>query len=156
MVAYTRSVPAVRNAVGKSRFDIPLPPTYGPPVGEVAAPADNPVARGAYLAGPVGHCIECHTPMGPDGRRDWTTRTGAGGPPLSTPFGPVVPRNITPSRADGIGGWTDAQIVRAVTQGISADGRQLHPPMAFGYYARIQPADLADITAYLRSLPALP
>ena len=31
-----------------------------------------------------------------------------------------------------------------------------HPPMAFGYYARIRPEDLADITAYLRSLPALP
>ena len=78
MVAYVRSVPAVRNAVGKSRFDIPLPPTYGPPVGEVAAPADNPVARGAYLAGPVGHCIECHTPMGPDGRR-----TGPGPAPAA-------------------------------------------------------------------------
>ena len=50
MVAYLRTVPAVRNAVGKSRFGIPLPPAYGPPVGEVSAPADNPVARG-LLAG---------------------------------------------------------------------------------------------------------
>jgi mono/diheme cytochrome c family protein len=155
MVAWLRGVPAVRNAVGKSSFQIPLPPAYGPPVGQVAAPADNPVARGAYLAGPLGHCIECHTPMGPGGRRDWM-QTGAGGPPLSTPVGPVVPRNITPSRVDGIGDWTDAQIRWAVTQGISADGRPLHPPMAFGYYARMRPADLADLTAYLRSLPALP
>ena len=29
-------------------------------------PADQ-LAYGAYLAGPLGHCIECHTPMGPKG-----------------------------------------------------------------------------------------
>ncbi len=155
MVAYLRSLPAVRNVAGKSSFQIPLPPAYGPPVGEVAPPADEPVARGAYLAGPLGHCVECHTPMGADGRRDWS-RTGAGGPPITTPFGPVVPRNITPHREAGIGAWTEAQIRQAVTTGVSADGRKLSPPMGYGYYARMQPADLADLTAYLRSLPALP
>jgi mono/diheme cytochrome c family protein len=155
MIAYLRSLPPVRNAVERSRYEIPLPPGYGPPVGRVSGPpAGDPVARGAYLAGPLGHCIECHTPMGPDGRRDWS-RTGAGGPPMSGPLGTVVPRNITPSRSAGIGGWTDAQIIRAVTQGISADGHRLSPPMAFASYARIRQQDLRDLVAYLRSLPAL-
>ena len=152
LVAWLRSVPAVRNAVGRSSYAAPLPPSYGPPVGHVAPPADDPVARGAYLAGPLGHCTECHTPMLADGQRDWA-RTGAGGVPIPGPMGPVVPRNITPA---AIGGWTDAQVARAVTQGISADGRPLSPPMAFPYYARMRPADLADIIAYLRSLKPQP
>lgn len=156
MVVYLRSVPPVRNAVvGRSAYQMPLPPAYGPGVGQVPLPADTAVARGAYLAGPVGHCIECHTPMAPGGTRDWS-RTGAGGPPLMTPFGPVVPRNITPSRQDGIGGWSDDDIRRAVTEGIAADGRKLAPPMAYPYYARMRRADLDDLIAYLRSLPASP
>jgi mono/diheme cytochrome c family protein len=152
MVAYLRSVPPVRNATGRSSYQIPLPPSYGPPVAGVAAPKDDPVSRGAYLAGPLGHCIECHTPMGPGGRRDWS-RAGTGGPPMASPVGQVVPRNITPSRSEGIGGWTESQILRAITQGISADGHPLSPPMAYSYYARIQPDDLSDLVAYLRALP---
>ena len=154
MVAYLRTVRPVRNAVAASRYEIPLPPSYGPPVARVAAPADNPVARGAYLAGPLGHCTECHTPMGAQGQRDWS-RTGAGGPPIHGPWGAAVPSNITP-HADGLGGWTEAQVIRAVTQGISADGRRLSPPMGFGYYATMRPADLRDLAAYLRSLPPQP
>lgn len=152
LVAWVRSVPAVRNAVGRSTYAMPLPASYGPPVGQVPPPADNPVARGAYLAGPLGHCTECHTPMLADGQRDWA-RTGAGGVPIPGPMGPVVPRNITPS---AIGGWTDAQVARAITHGVSADGRPLSPPMAFPYYARMREGDLADIIAYLRSLKPQP
>lgn len=157
IVAYLRSVPAVRNPVPeRSRYAMPLPPSYGPPVGRVAGPpAGDPVARGAYLAGPLGHCIECHTPMGAGGQRDWS-RTGAGGPPLATPFGKVVPRNITPHPTAGIGGWTEAQILRAVTEGVSADGRTLMPPMGYPYYARMSSADLKDLVAYLRALPPQP
>ncbi len=153
MVAYLRSLRPIRNAVPvqTAQYQVPLPPDYGPPVGRVAMPADNAVARGAYLAGPLGHCTECHTPMTPTMAREWA-RTGAGGAPIPGPMGMVVPRNITP-HANGIGGWTDAQIIRAVTQGISSDGRRLSPPMAFGYYARMTPGDLSDLVAYLRSLP---
>ena len=150
MVAFLRTVPPVRNAPGKSTYAFPLPPAYGPPVTAVAAPAETPEARGAYLAGPLGHCTECHTPMLADGQRDWA-RTGAGGVPIPGPFGMVVPRNITPAV---LGGWSDAQIIRAVTQGISADGRRLGPPMGFYYYARMSQAELRDLVAYLRSLPA--
>ncbi|HWT08914.1 MAG TPA: cytochrome c [Roseomonas sp.] len=155
MVAYLRSVPAVRNAVPASEYRIPLPPSYGPPVASVPdPPANDPVARGAYLAGPVGHCIDCHTPMAAGGQRDWS-RTGLGGQPFNGPWGTSVARNITPDREHGLGAWTDVQILRAVTQGVSADGRQLFPPMGYGYYARMTPGDLGDLLAYLRSLRPL-
>jgi mono/diheme cytochrome c family protein len=158
IVAYLRTVRPVRNAVERSVYRIPLPTSYGPPVANIADPPEgDPVARGRYLAGPMGHCIECHTPMaeGRPGQRDWAARTGAGGQSFDGPWGTSVAANITPSRTRGIGGWTDAQIIRAVTQGVSADGRRLFPPMGFAYYARMNERDLRDLVAYLRSLPAV-
>lgn len=155
MVAYLRTVPPVANQVEPSRYAIPLPPAWGPPVTSVAGPADNPVARGAYLAGPVGHCMECHTPRGPDMQLR-RSELGAGGLRISGPWGVAVTRNITPDREHGIGAWTDEQVIRAVTQGVRPDGNRLGPPMGYGYYARMNDSDLRDIVAYLRSLPARP
>ncbi len=149
IVAYLRSVPAVRNVVPASAYSFPLPPAYGPPLGVVGGPADDPVARGAYMAGPLGHCIECHSPPLPTGGRDWS-RTGWGGPPMGGHGGPVVPADLTPTH---LGAWSDAEITRAITQGVSRDGRRLSPPMGFAYYARVPPARMAELIAYLRSLP---
>ncbi len=149
MVAYLRTVAPVRNVVPASTYSFPLPAAYGPPLGVVAGPADNAVARGAYMAGPLGHCIECHSPPLAGGGRDWS-RTGWGGPPMHGPAGVVVPADLTPTH---LGGWSDAEIARAITQGISRNGRALRPPMGFAYYATIPPAQMADLLAYLRSLP---
>lgn len=155
MIAYLRTVPALSNRAEASRYAFPLPPAWGPPVTTVAAPADNPVARGEYLAGPLGHCMECHTPRGADMQLQ-RNNLGAGGLHISGPWGVAVTRNITPSREHGIGGWTDAQIVTAVTRGMAPEGRRLGPPMGYGYYARMTPSDLGDLVAYLRSLPPRP
>lgn len=155
LVAYLRTIKPVRNRVAKSVYRMPLPKSYGPPVKSVPeVPRTDKVAYGAYLAGPVGHCIECHTPM-VKGRRDWS-RTGSGGQPFETPVGVFVARNITPHPDDGIGTWADAQIERAIREGVSEDGSRLGPPMAFPWYRGITKADMAAIIAYLRSLPPLP
>jgi mono/diheme cytochrome c family protein len=151
MVAWLRTVPPVRNAVERSTYRIQLPPSYGPPVTSVAAPADNAVARGEYLAGPVAHCMECHTPMTPEGRPDMT-RLGAGGMEFRGPWGVSVARNITPH---ALRDWSDAEIIRAVTEGVSRDGHRLAPPMAFWAYRAMSEGDRADLLAYLRSLPAV-
>jgi mono/diheme cytochrome c family protein len=152
IVAFLRTVPPVSNKAAKSAYRIPLPPEYGPPVGRVAAPpATDKVAYGAYLAGPMGHCIECHTPMLEGGRRDMT-RVGAGGQAFPGPWGTSVAANITPSKTKGIGNWTDAQIERAIRTGVSADGRKLFPPMGFAFYKGISSSDMAALVAYLRSL----
>ena len=70
-------------------------------------------------------------------------------------IGVVVSRNITPHREHGIGAWTDEQIVRALLQGVSADGRKLTPPMSgrTSIWAQLSQRDLGDLVAYLRSLP---
>lgn len=152
IIAYLRSVPAVRNAVGQSTWKIPLPASYGPPVAGVQAPPRSDlVAYGAYLAGPVGHCTECHTPLGKGGR-DWT-QIGKGGQPFPGPWGVSVARNITSSKEHGIGDWSDAEIERAVRQGISKDGRKMFPPMGYAYYAKIDAGDMKALIAYLRTIP---
>jgi mono/diheme cytochrome c family protein len=151
MVAYLRTVAPVRNEAEPSTFRFPLPPAWGPPVQHVEAPPrTDQVAYGGYLAGPVGHCMECHTPMLAEGGFDYENRLGWGGNELPGPWGVVVTADLTPTR---LGSWTDEEIIRAITQGISHDGRKLSPPMGFGYYAGMTPEDLKAIVAYLRTLP---
>ena len=150
IVAYLRSVPAVHHEVPRSEFHIPIPDSYGPPLGVVPdVPRDDPVAYGAYLAGPLGHCIECHTPWTPTGP-DYENELGAGGNEFPGPWGTSVSRNITPT---GLSGWTDDQVKTMITTGMLPDGSKLMPPMGFAYYANISESDLSAIVAYLRSLP---
>lgn len=153
IVTYLRTVPPVRHVVTeRSTYPFALDP-YGPTVGHVPDPPDDPVARGAYIAGPLAHCMECHTPLLSVVQRDWT-RIGAGGMPIEGPWGIVVAPNITSNRDYGIGGWTDDQILGAITRGIAPDGRRLLPPMGAraAIYSRITDSDLRDLITYLRSL----
>jgi mono/diheme cytochrome c family protein len=151
IVAYLRTVTPTKNAVSKEAvYRIPLPPAYGPPVANVPdVPKSDKVAYGRYLAY-IGHCLECHTPMGEHGRD--LTRAGAGGDPFEGPWGVSVAANITPDPETGLGKWTDAQIKRAITTGVAADGTKLKPPMGFAYYKNIADDDLDALVAFLRSL----
>jgi mono/diheme cytochrome c family protein len=156
VVAYLRSVPAISNAVAKSTYAIKLPAAWGPPIDKpITAPSSSDkLAYGAYLAGPLGHCMECHTPMGPDGRFQYATLLGAGGMHFNGPWGLSVSKNITSDAEQGLGKWTDAQIERAIRTGIDKDGHPLKPPMGYGYYSKVSADDMAALIAWLRSLPA--
>ena len=158
IVAYLRQVPAVRNSVPRSVYNIPLPESYGPPVVSVAdVSRDDAVAYGAYVGNALGHCMECHTPLvkgAPD-----LSRTGAGGNVFVKPHGlqlAAMAANITPHPSQGIGEWTDDEIKRAITQAISRDGRQLQPAMPFYFYEKISDEDLDALIVYLRSIPPQP
>ena len=154
MVSYLRTVPAVRNAVTeRSSYPFALAP-HGPPVVSVPEPpADDPVRRGEYMAVTIAHCMDCHSAQLSEGRRD-PTRPGATGLVLEGPWGVVVARNISPHPALGIGRWSDAAIIGAITRGVSDDGRRLAAPMGgrAPVWSHIAPGDLRDIVAYLRSL----
>src|SRR5262245_20284319 len=118
----------------------------------------DPVKRGDYLV-TIGHCMECHSPF-EKGRTDYS-RLGKGGRHFSPDEARGLPSawkgstasNITSHRTAGIGAWSDAEIKRAITQGISRDGRKLQPPMAFDFYKRMTEVDLNAIVAYLRTVP---
>jgi mono/diheme cytochrome c family protein len=151
IVAYLRALPAVANAVPKSQYKIPLPPNYGPPVGSVPdVPRSNTLAYGAYLAGPAGHCVECHSTPGANGVPDLENKLGAGGMVFNGPWGQSVASNITPTALER---YSDAQLKTLITTGVRPDGSKLKPPMGTAYYARMNDADLGALIAYLRSLP---
>jgi len=155
LVAYLRAQPAVQHVVPKSEYRMKLPPAYGPPIKEriVAPPRGDLVKYGAYLAGPLGHCTDCHTPW-VQGIPDMK-QVGAGGNPLKGPWGVSISRNLTPHES-GLRNWGDAEIARAVRTGVSRDGSALRPPMAFGWYKNINDDDMKALIAYLRSLKPLP
>jgi mono/diheme cytochrome c family protein len=150
IVAWLRAQPAVVNVAPRSVYRFPLPPSWGPSVGVVEAPARSDAVRyGEYVAR-IGHCMDCHTPRLADGRLVWA-KLGAGGQVLRGPWGVSVSRNLT-AHADGLQHWSDAEIERAIRHGVSRDGRRLAPPMAFDYYRTIGADDMAALIAYLRSL----
>lgn len=98
----------------------------------------------------AGDCISCH--LSPD--QTDRTRLG-GGRPLPSPFGTFYPPNISP-HADGIGGWTAEQYLRAMRGGVSPDGRHYYPAFPYTSYQRMRPADVRDLFVYLKTLPAVP
>lgn len=155
IVAYLRKVPAVKNEVPASTYNIPLPPAYGPPVKSVPdVPAGVTVEYGEYLAGPVAHCMECHTPFGPKGPL-LDTALGQGGLQIPGPWGISVTSNIT-SHKDGLADYSDDEIAAMITKGERPDGSKMAPPMPYPFLAKMTKDDLSAIILYLRSLPPLP
>lgn len=155
IVAFMRTVAAVDTQTPSSTYNIPLPPAYGPPIESVPSiPRGVTVAYGEYLAGPVAHCMECHTPMGEKGPM-FDTRLGAGGFEFHGPWGTSVSANLT-SHEDGLAGYTDDEIKTMITQGIRPDGSRMLPPMGYAHYAAMTEGDLDAVVLYLRQLPPLP
>jgi len=154
IVAYLRQVKPVHNVVPKSQYHIPLPASYGPPVDHADVPRSDQLRYGAYLAGPLGHCMECHSPL-VKGVPDLEHRAGAGGNKFEGPFGVAVSRNLTPNPENGLGKWTFAQFKATLSTGVRPNGEHLKPPMGFAYYKNISDRDYQAIWAYLRSLKPL-
>jgi mono/diheme cytochrome c family protein len=154
IVVYLRSVPLVYNLISvKSHYDEPLPASWGPPVGHIEAPPkEDRIAYGAYLAGPLARCMDCHTEPPRPGK---AARLGAGGKEFHGSWGISVSANLTPDKTSGLGDWSDAEIERAVRSGVARDGHKLFPPMPFAAYQNIAVDDMASLIAYLRSLPAI-
>lgn len=110
--------------------------------------------RGRYLAHSVCGCIDCHS------GRDWDAFSGPilpgtigkGGEAFDQKLGfpgAYYAQNITPA---GIGDWTDGELYRAITSGVSRDGRALFPIMLYPLYGRMSDEDIYSIIAYIRTL----
>jgi mono/diheme cytochrome c family protein len=154
VVAYLRTVPAVENDPGNSVYNIPLPPAYGPPVGAVSAPAPGVTeAYGAYLAA-LGHCMECHSPMTPNGP-DWGAGFARGGFEFHGPWGLSVSSNLT-NHADGLADYADAEIAAMITRGERPDGTAMLPPMPYPFLAKMTQDDIDALVLYLRAIPGQP
>ena len=118
-----------------------------------ASPGD--VARGAYLARITG-CIGCHTPRAADGSVVEARLLSGGDHPIAGNLGRLFPPNITPDQKTGLGGWTAADIAKAIRTGRTPDGRILSSAMPWRtQFHDLTDADALAIAAYLKSLPAI-
>lgn len=111
------------------------------------AAAQGDARRGEYVSKAAG-CLGCHTAKA-EGAAPY-----AGGRALKTPFGTFFGPNITPHPLAGIGRWSEADFVRAMRHGVRPDGANYFPAFPYPSFTRISDADLRDLWAYLRTLPA--
>ena len=112
------------------------------------------IERGRNLASGVGACGNCHTPRDATGK-SLTDQLFAGGNPFPEPVFTAYSSNITPDSETGIGKWTNAQIVRAIREGIRPNGTVIGPPMPIANYRGLSDDDVNEIVAYLRSIPPI-
>ena len=113
------------------------------------------LARGKYLMEGVVACGNCHVARGEQGQPLFEKGL-SGGMVFDDAAFKAVAANITPDRDTGIGKWTDAQLAKAIREGIRPDGRLIGPPMPIPFYRNISDADLDALITYLRSLKPQP
>jgi mono/diheme cytochrome c family protein len=119
------------------------------PALSAASSGDASVARGEYIVRTVSVCGHCHAAdrKDPDGPlsggiefRNWR-------------IGTARASNLTPDPETGLGSWTEAEIVRAIRNGVRKDGRLLAPVMPYEWFHGMSDADALAVARYLKSLP---
>lgn len=122
--------------------------------------ADDSLARGQYLVDLLG-CGRCHT-------QGYLTGNEATGPYLAgstlgiayTAYsehddqpGIVFAGNLTSDPETGLGDWSEAEIIRAMTSGIAKGGHERLIVMPWPNYTALTADDLAAIAKFLKALP---
>lgn len=100
----------------------------------------------------AGGCASCHAAKGATGAD--LLKLG-GGQALVTAFGTFHVPNISPDPKDGIGDWTLQDFGNALLRGLRPDGAHLYPAFPYTSYNKMTRQDVADLWAYLRTLPAV-
>lgn len=119
--------------------------------------ADRKVARGAYLVQSAGHCGSCHTPRGfalqEQALEDGGKLYLSGGQVIDGWFAV----NLRGNMADGLGRWSEQDIVDTLRSARNAHSAVVGAPMADVAVHSMQymhDDDLHAIAAYLKTLPA--
>jgi len=130
-------------------------PDISPPSSVRVEATPERIARGEYLANHVTVCIDCHS------TRDWSKFSGPitpgtygkGGDEFNEQVGGVPGKifasNITPA---GIKDYTDGELIRTFTTGVTRTNRPLFPLMPYYAYNHLTQEDAFSIVAYVRSL----
>lgn len=98
---------------------------------------------GEYLSH-AGNCMTCHTKEG--------GQPFAGGVAFETNFGVIYSTNITPDADAGIGSWSEEDFIRAMHEGVSADGDNLYPAFPYPSFTKVSEADIKSIFGYLKTV----
>ena len=108
------------------------------------------LAKGELVFWATG-CASCHAAPGAAGEARLVL---AGGERFASPFGTFVAPNISSDTVAGIGGWSLADFVHAVQDGVSPEGEHYFPAMPYVAYGGMAAQDVVDLKAYVDTLPA--
>lgn len=98
----------------------------------------------------AGGCASCHAAENaPESDR----LVLSGGQHFASPFGTFLAPNISPDRDQGIGDWSALDLANAMRHGVSPQGTHYYPAFPYTSYAHASLQDLADLYAYLMTLP---
>jgi len=114
------------------------------------------IARGDYVFNHLAGCAGCHSEH--DETLGWPVKKGTegAGACLGERFGfaePSCSANLTSDPKAGLGAWSDGEIIRAIREGVSRDGRLLSSAMPYATYRAMSDEDVQSLVAYLRTLP---
>lgn len=123
-------------------------------MGTAQAQKPGSVERGKYLMEGIVACGNCHIARGPQGQPLFDQGL-SGGMVFDEPPFKAYAANITPDPDTGVGKWTDAQLAKAIREGIRPHKSVIGPPMPIAFYRQLSDDDLAAIIAYLRAQPAV-
>lgn len=110
------------------------------------------VTKGEQVFWAAG-CASCH--MAAEAKGD-AQLVLAGGQRFPSDFGTFLAPNISQDPEHGIGGWSLLDLANAVTRGVSPEGTHYYPALPYASYAKMQLQDVADLHAFLQTLPADP
>ncbi|NHB77452.1 c-type cytochrome [Rhodobacter calidifons] len=109
-------------------------------------------ARGEQVFWAAG-CASCH--MAPQAKGE-AQLVLSGGQRFPSDFGTFVAPNISQDPDHGIGAWSVLDLANALTRGVSPKGEHYYPALPYASYAKMQMQDVADLHAFLKTLPADP
>ena len=113
----------------------------------MALAARTPDLANGKIVFNAGGCASCHAVPGQPDR----LKLG-GGLAIHSPFGTFYAPNISPDETDGIGRWTEANFVTAVTSGVSPAGQHFFPVFPYTSYTHARVDDVRDLFAYIKTL----
>ncbi len=114
------------------------------------APRNADLANGEAMFN-IGGCASCHATPGQVNRLIL-----GGGFALATPFGTFKVPNLSTDAKAGIGAWSELQFANAMLKGTGRSGEHLYPAFPYASYQRMPLADVRDLYAFLKTVPADP
>jgi mono/diheme cytochrome c family protein len=117
-----------------------------------AAVADltGDAARGEQVFWAAG-CASCHMADKAEGEAQLIL---SGGQRFPSDFGTFIAPNISQDPEHGIGSWSLLDLASAITRGVSPEGEHYYPALPYASYAKMELQDVADLYAFLKTLPA--
>lgn len=117
---------------------------------QVLAGITGDAAEGRLVFTAAG-CASCHMAEGAEGEAKLVL---AGGQKFPSPFGSFTAPNISTDPEHGVGDWSALDLWNALKHGTSPEGRHYYPAFPYASYTRMTPQQVADLHAYMQTLPA--